>query len=276
VRIIFSRKGFDSSAGGVPSPIIDGRPHSLPIPTRMPTVTRFRDLGNGTAALVNDLTNGKLSSDQPCHLDPDLDAGALPRPPGWRGALGQVSAAQSHLANHGAGSGDVFLFWGLFRPAVRSSAGRWTYTGPREHRIFGWLQVDEVLPVGSDPGSTLDHHPWLAGHPHLVGRWPANNTVYVARERLALPGIETPLAGWGLMSRGYRLTAAASPQPSTWTVPDWLHPDHGGTGLTYHRSSSWRDSTTLQTAARGQEFIADVGQRRDALTWLRQLLQDAG
>ena len=99
MRIIFSRKGFDSSAGGVPSPIIGGRPHSLPIPTRMPTVTRFRDLGNGTAALVDDLTNGRLSSDQPCHLDPDLDAGALSRPPGWRGALGQVSAAQSHLLN---------------------------------------------------------------------------------------------------------------------------------------------------------------------------------
>lgn len=32
MRIIFSRKGFDSAAGKAPSPILDGRPLSLPIP----------------------------------------------------------------------------------------------------------------------------------------------------------------------------------------------------------------------------------------------------
>jgi hypothetical protein len=37
VKLILSRKGFDSAAGGVPSPLIDGRPVSLPIPTRQPS-----------------------------------------------------------------------------------------------------------------------------------------------------------------------------------------------------------------------------------------------
>ena len=33
MKLIFSRKGFDSSAGGIPSPILpDGRMISLPIP----------------------------------------------------------------------------------------------------------------------------------------------------------------------------------------------------------------------------------------------------
>jgi hypothetical protein len=35
MKIVFSRKGLDSGAGGFPSPIIDGRPISLPIPTRI-------------------------------------------------------------------------------------------------------------------------------------------------------------------------------------------------------------------------------------------------
>jgi Nucleotide modification associated domain 3 len=33
VRVIFRRKGFDSAAGNAPSPIIDGEPISLPIPS---------------------------------------------------------------------------------------------------------------------------------------------------------------------------------------------------------------------------------------------------
>ena len=137
MKLIFSRKGFDSSAGGVPSPLVDGRPISLPIPTRMPTPTRYADLRDGVAELVTDLTRGRVAADRPCHLDPDLDANSLVRLPGWRGVLGQVSAAQSHLSNNGVGRGDVFLFWGLYRPVVRSPAGMWTYAGMAEHRLFG-------------------------------------------------------------------------------------------------------------------------------------------
>lgn len=274
MKLILSRKGFDSAAGGCASPLIDGRPVSLPIPTRMPTPTRYRDLAGEIAGLVTDLTKGRITADQPCHLDPDLDPAALRRAPGWRGALGQVSAAQSHLANHRIGTGDLFLFWGLFRPAEESRAGQWHYTGPAEHRIFGWLQVDEILNVGDDPRATLEHHRALDRHPHLHGRWPANNTVYLARDRLALPGSSTSARGYGLLPRGHRLTATTSAQPSLWTIPAWLTPEHGGTGLTYHPESRWLDATTLRAAARGQEFIADIGDRRDALDWIGSLLED--
>ena len=136
MKIVLSRKGFDSSAGGVPSPLIAGGPVSLPIPTRMPTPTRFLDLSDGIAQLVSDLTRGRIAPDRPCHLDPDLNPVSLTRRSGWRGALGQVSAAQSHLANHCVGPGDIFLFWGLFRAASRTD-GPWQFTGEPEHRIFG-------------------------------------------------------------------------------------------------------------------------------------------
>ena len=87
MKLILSRKGFDSAAGGCASPLIDGRPVSLPIPTRMPTPTRYRDLAGEIAGLVTDLTKGRITADHPCHLDPDLDPGALPRAPGWRGRI---------------------------------------------------------------------------------------------------------------------------------------------------------------------------------------------
>ena len=106
-----------------------------------------------------------------CHLDPDIDAAVLraPRPPGWRGSLGQVGAARSHLVNQGVGRDDVFVFWGLFRPVERAEGG-WRFVGKPEHRIFGWLQVAEALVVGEDWRSALRRYPWLEGHPHLNSR----------------------------------------------------------------------------------------------------------
>jgi len=80
VRVIISRKGFDSGYGGVPSPILpDGRMVSLPIPTDdSPTV--FGDIvrdGINLGDLVVDLTRGRIDRNEPTHLDPDLDPGAL-------------------------------------------------------------------------------------------------------------------------------------------------------------------------------------------------------
>ena len=104
MKVIFSRKGFDGSAGGCPSPIIDGIPLSLPIPYLNSTKSyRHFNLGK----MVTDLTNGKLGESDFCHNDPDL----------IMGAFGQVSSAQSHLDNQNVGSGDLFLFFGWFREA---------------------------------------------------------------------------------------------------------------------------------------------------------------
>jgi hypothetical protein len=271
VKLILSRKGFDSSAGGCPSPLIGSRPVSLPIPTRQPSPTTYGDLANGIAEIVTDLTRGRITREHRCHLDPDLDPTSLPRQPGWRGSLGQVSTAQTHLANNLVTAGDLFLFWGLYRTANRIGGGRWQLTGDSEHRIFGWLQIGEIHTVGGDPKPALASHPWLASHPHLATGWNSNNTVYVAREELSLPGLRTAFPGFGLLKTGLRLTAPASHQPSTWTVPAWLNPLHGGTGLTYHPEKRWNPDNTLRSAARGQEFIADIGERPDALDWLTRL-----
>jgi hypothetical protein len=51
MKIIFSRKGVDSAAGRCASPLLAGRPLSLPIPTRMPTATKYRDLSPLTAEI---------------------------------------------------------------------------------------------------------------------------------------------------------------------------------------------------------------------------------
>jgi hypothetical protein len=185
MRIILSRKGFDSASGGCPSPIFpDGSMFSLPIPYPHSPVT-FDDLiwaGRAIGPLVERLTKGKIRPTDFAHLDPDLRPELRPRPPGWRPALGQHRSAQSHLRKNGVCAGDLFLFWGLFRRV--DDQLRWT--GERVHVLWGWLQVGEVLAV--DPLRAASSEHWTRNHPHLDFEPDPNNTLYVANERLALPG----------------------------------------------------------------------------------------
>lgn len=270
MKVIFSRKGFDSTAGGCPSPIIDGMPVSLPIPSKVPTPTRFGDLNGFHGSLVDDLTRGRITARDWCHLDPDIDPQSLPRKPGWRGALGQTSAAQRHLANQEVGVGDLFLFWGLFRPA--EYAGRWRFTGRPEHRIWGWLHIGDIIELGKDGSHIVEKLPWLCDHPHARAGWNAQNVLYVASERLSLGPDRLP--GYGIFKSGYRLSEAGA-RPSTWRVPDWLNPRRGGSGMTYHPLHCWLEDGTLRSATRGQEFVTTLAESGRAVEWLAATLREA-
>ncbi len=136
MRVIFSRKGFDSGSGGAPSPIIAGKPISLPIPTLRRSVTTYDHLGYG--GLVELVTRGKIKGDHLCHEDPMFfDDQCI---------FGQCASSQAHLSNQRVGAGDVFLFFGLFSDEV---------TRERHHRIFGFLKVEDVIAVGVDEWAAL-------------------------------------------------------------------------------------------------------------------------
>lgn len=273
LRVILSRKGFDSSAGGCPSPIIDGRPFPLPIPTRQPTPTTYGDLARDYAAIVSDLTKGRLSVSSPCHLDPDIDIDALPRSPGWRGALGQVEAALSHLDNQGVGVGDLFLFWGSYRTAERR-LGRWLFVGPTVHMVYGWLQVGERRQLGADGSSLLTEFPWLADHPHVRPGWGTSNAIFLATDKLTAPEFTGAISGYGTLTRGYQLSEPAG-NPSVWRAPEWLHPSMGGSEMSYHPEGRWSLNGTVQTVGRGQEFVANIGDDPRFGRWLDKLMETA-
>jgi hypothetical protein len=132
VKLILSRKGFDSANGGVPSPIFpNGSMYSIPI-RQLGATKRYADLAKGDATAGNDigtvvehLTRGRVRAGDLVHFDPDLEASALPRGQGWRPCFGQTGAARSHLMGAGVGPGDLFLFFGWFRRVLRGRDGRW-------------------------------------------------------------------------------------------------------------------------------------------------------
>ena len=105
-KIIFSRKGFDSSTGGMPSYKNGENIISFPIPSQTNTLTTYDDLGLGKS--IQDLSNNKIKAKDTCHFDPNLEYGEF----------GQVGAAQTHLENNNVKVGDLFLFWGWFRETV--------------------------------------------------------------------------------------------------------------------------------------------------------------
>jgi hypothetical protein len=238
MRIVISRKGFDSTAGGAPSPIVDGRPVSLPIPANHGSITTYEARGLG--ALVEAATRGRLTRAALCHDDPLFADGAC-----W---FGQCDAAQGHLRKQGVGAGDVFVFFGLFADPA---------TGERHHRFFGHMRVACHGSPDTVRASPVWREPPRA-HPHLAGAWNHTNTIYYG------PGAVARHA-----SPSLRLTRDGGPL-NRWTIPAWLR----RTGLTYHdRAERWIASE-LDSAKRGQEFVAHVGDDAEALAWLEEIIQE--
>lgn len=269
VRLILSRKGFDSSFGGFPSPILpDGRLVSIPIsePRSKTSYGALRPRGIDLGQIVSDLTNGRTSAREPAHLDPDLEESSRPRLTGWRPAFGQVSSAQRHLESRGVGPGALFLFFGWFRQTERFR-GRLRYVprAPDLHIIFGWLRVETILRVG--PDSVPE---WLGDHPHATLDLWRYNTIYVA----------PPQEGAGVFDtfdQRLQLTQSGK-QRSQWVLPADFYP-RGRRALSYHeapdRWTELENGCRLRAVARGQEFVLDLALYPGVAAWLADLIQDA-
>ncbi|MYL26515.1 MULTISPECIES: hypothetical protein [Halomonadaceae] len=281
MKLILSRKGFDSSAGGCPSPVFpDGSFLSLPIPDKQSSV-RYSDLqyeGINVGELVADLTGNPKRRDHRAHLDPDLAPELTSRKPGWRPTLGQIDQAQGHLRNQGVSEGDLFLFFGLFRRVERVD-GRWRFDRQSApfHALWGWLQVEEVSPVDGALGERL---PWVQDHPHFHREAKPSNTLYIARESLDLGRGPMRIQGAGVfqsMNDELRLTVPGSKKVSVWQLPGFFYPSEGKRPLSQHDDlSRWQldgEQCRLQCVPRGQEFVLDTSDYPEAFSWIESLVK---
>lgn len=284
MRIILSRKGFDSAAGKVASPIFpSGEMRSLPIPqphsSCLSAPIRYEQIRMATQSLgriIDDLTRGAIHAEDAAHLDPDLDRDSLTRDAHWRPLFGQVGAAERHLQKQGIQAGDIFVFYGWFRLVEQSVEGyRYVRDAPDLHVIFGWLQIERRIPLAS----RSEVPPWAMYHPHCQNTKPnGSESLYISTQHLNLPGIDTHAAGAGMFHRfvdGLCLTASNHTR-STWRLPAWFYPREGASGLSYNeRPDRWTrdgDSVLLHSAARGQEFVLDCDDYPEAVEWFARLI----
>lgn len=311
MKVIFSRKGVDSSSGGFASPLFgDGSILSVPIPDPRSLVT-YGELQTQTdldvGKLVGNLSGGSINRKSRVHLDPDLDAVSIPRAEQWRPLFGQCGAAQSHLDKLGVEAGDLFIFFGWFKQ-VEMVRRKWRFVpaAPDLHVIYGWLQVDRVIRVAdlseltegpttglsTGPGKGVskgasnsaeknDTDSWLHYHPHCHGTFSGANTIYLSTRRLKLPGVKrSALSGAGVFSNyaACRQLTAAGRSRSIWSVPEWMYPQGRASTLSYHSDPSrWvkkGQATELRSVARGQEFVLDLDHYPEATGWLRGLWAD--
>ena len=283
MKIIFSRKGVDSSSGGFASPLFaDGSMYSVPIPDpRSPLCYADVKSDPDAGKLVSNLSAGSITKKTRVHLDPDLDAESLPRDKQWQPLFGQCGAAQSHLDKHGVTKGDLFLFFGWFRE-VELVRRKWRFIpgAPDLHLFFGWLRVGRIVRVADLlPDSGTSTSQWLQYHPHCHGNFSGVNTIYQAAQSLGLAGIKAPGAGVFRQYVRKRQLTAPGHSRSVWLLPNWMHPKGCESALSYHTDlSRWSSGngrfTELRSVARGQEFVLDLEHYPEGYDWLKSLWSD--
>ena len=191
MKVILSRKGFDSINGGMPSVIMpNGDLVSMPIPSPR-DVNSYDQLwygGKTYRQILKELAPKKRFPR--CHLDPDIDSSRLVnKPSGWKPAFGQCSTSASYLLDTvDLLPNDIFLFFGNFR-RVEEVDGQYRFisrTGDFYRDctiqvIWGYLQVGEII---RDPRKVKADYPW---HPHAVGSHLRDKTemLVVPRKRLS-------------------------------------------------------------------------------------------
>ncbi|MES2849532.1 MAG: hypothetical protein V4685_10785 [Bacteroidota bacterium] len=264
MKIILSRKGFDSGYGGQPSPILpDGTLLSMPIPYSN-EIIKYTDLyhhGESYYKILKDLKpNSKIQHNHNCHLDPDLRFLATKRQQKWKPIFGQAEAAQTHLQNQKVSIGDIFLFFGWFRQTqIVNGKYSYKYGSPDLHLIYGYMQIGEIYVYGCPFPDYASHHPHTGG----VLKDLQSNCIYVATDRLSfdetLPGADS------LTFKNNLILTKRGMSRSKWDLPDFFK----NVDMSYHTKDSFKQDY-FQSAAKGQEFV--ISADNNVIEWTKELL----
>ncbi len=263
MRVILSRKGFDSQYGRMPSPILpDGTLLSMPIPSKVDDM-KFTDLkwnGKSYYDIIHELKrNSKIQEKYHCHLDPDLRMGVIDRPDKWKPSLGQEGTSLRHLQKQGVEIGDLFLFFGWYKQAELID-GKLSYVkgAPDLHIIYGYLQIGSMIT------SPNDIPQWLSYHSHSkLDKWKQPNVIYIAAPSFTL---YPELSGAGCLQYSEKLVLTKQGYSRrVWNLPDFFRE----ITITYN-ADSWKEDCFV-SAAKGQEFVFEAN--ANAIEWIKDILK---
>ena len=251
MKIILSRKGFDSQFGKQASPILpDGTLLSMPIPSD--DLLTYRSItwgGRSYFEIIKELKpKTYLNENSHCHLDPDLRAGTLERKEGWMPAFGQTGSSLTELRENGVKEGDLFLFFGWFKQTeYHLGKIRYVPKAPNLHVVYGYMQISSIVE------SSVQIPEWLKYHPHsnivtYSDAWNKGmNAIYLPTRHLS---IVPELPGSGTFTFDNRLVLTKKGYSrSRWDFPETMR----GIEIS-HNPHGWK-ADYFQSAARGQEFV---------------------
>ncbi len=279
MKVILSRKGFDSGSGGHPSPILpDGKLLSLPVPRdgRIKYSEIYADGNKTYYEVMQHLYKDKkiklkkekfeLTQETTCHLDPDLKRNTRKRLPGWNPLFGQHGGDLTHLFNYGVDKGDIFLFFGLFKKTHDVGDSLEFIRGEKKiHCIWGYLEVGDFHDVNNPKRRPkwMDYHPHL--HPPMVSD--EHNCIFEAIKNLSF---NKRLKGAGVFKYSDSLVLT-KPGLSTskWQLPEFFK----DVNVSYHTNSEkygWKGDH-FQSAARGQEFVIEENPK--VTNWAKEIIE---
>lgn len=267
MKAILSRKGMDSEAGGMPSPILpDGTLLSLPIPDST-SGKPYADLtyqGQSLQELIRQLRpQFNFAEKKNCHLDPDIYDELSGRPDDWLPAFGQHGNSAIHLDKQEVDIGDVFLFYGMFQKTKYRKDNTLQYVrgAPKLHIIYGYMRIGEIV---RDPQRIQSQYSW---HPHAFNAERENNRLYIPD-------------AYGTFHFDEKLVLTKPGQKSRrlWALPSFF----ASKGI----KISWQGDNTpvlkdgyaeLNSVCKGQEFVVTTSTdelQRQLFDWVNSLLAE--
>ncbi len=287
MKIVLSRKGFDSSSGGIPNVILpDNSFLVFPIPDDYSGI-RYSEIKfeykhyKNLSQVLSDLGNTKIKNHY-AHLDPDMIKGSLPRKEGWKPLFGQRDSSLSHLLKNGVRVGDLFLFFATFQKTKYTGCNlTFDKSDKPRHIIYGYFSIGEYVNLNNNVKSDSKVcYDWGKYHPHYK-KQSNKNGIFVSSDYLQLNGKKIRKAGASIFEK-YRaelLLTCSDEKKSIWKLPTFFWPDEKiKPSLTYHKvEKRWKrfsDHLELQSVGRGQEFVLDIGDNnKEAGAWLKWLLE---
>lgn len=271
MKVILSRKGFDSSFGGYPSPILpDGTMLSMPIPGK--SEIPYSDIIYNSVSysdILAQLSKNKFNEPH-CHLDPDIRP-CLRKTPvdGWRPAFGQLGTAQSFLEKR-VGVGDLFLFFGWFKKTKETKNG-YSYMSKKDSSdfydisdlqvIYGYLQIGEII-------QNKDEIRKFTWHPHSGDEYNKEgykNTLYIPAERLSFA---PDLPGYGTFSYDKKFVLTAEHM----TRSNWENKNFLTHLVESNRKNCAKDkSKHIQYRGQWQELVVDESHELEE--WVKELFK---
>lgn len=267
MKIILSRKGFDSTSGGYPSFIIGNKLVSLPIPDEH-TKLKYNNVKicgyNIGKIFKNSKIKPKLNGKKimTCHLDPDIESGLF----------GQCSTAAKHLINNNVKIGDLLLFFGWFRDFDIMSYKFNSQDKNGKHCIYAYFKIGKIL----DLNNSKDRKEALQltkTHPHVAYKsteYQKTNLLFVADTKL-LDGANIKGCGRLKLSKSTTLTKS-NENKSIWQLPKCFL----NTNMTYHTNKNrWiylnNKYCQVKSVYRGQEFV--ITENKDVEQWAIKLIK---
>lgn len=264
-KISLSRKGFDSSAGGSPSPIINNLFISLPIP-EADSGLFYKDLhiANVDKNLLQIMRDLGIKQYSECHMDPNLNPAlyGLNIKKDWPPAFGQDDSSQSHLSRYEFGSGDLFLFFGKFRFTEQKGNNIFWSKTESFHAFYGFMEIGNIVRINSHLNAALFSK--FKNHPHVK-----KPNFYKPNSTLYLPALKSRYGfkkTFGTFQFNDALRITEPGDHTNWLLPEPFR------GKAFSYINQIPSDGNIIIRGRGQEFIGDSDTA--LISWLRKIIQD--